>query len=150
VPSARAMIFPGASFRISGKIVAVTSTQAAIRTSKPRRSTLILKITVKIAIAVAVWFALTRRPSVAVGSLLASARGEPVPRGEVILRARSYAEHSWQPGAANIRHGIDARGAVVETPDNPTRQDLPNRWRVGARNVGVPYKWGGFDTPERL
>ncbi len=61
--------------------------------------------------------------------------------------ARSYAEHRWQASAQNVRHGPDAGGVVVQTPDEPSGQAHPNRWRPGQENIGMPYKWGGFDTP---
>jgi hypothetical protein len=55
------------------------------------------------------------------GSLLASSGGQPVTRDEVVAMARSYAEHRWW----------------AVGPDDE---------RASEENVGLPYKWGGFDS----
>ena len=110
-----------------------------------RRS--ILNIVWKLAVVCGVWFLLTHRPAIPPGSLLASVKGEEVSREEVIGIARSYAEHRWEASEANVRHGADGNGVVVQTPDEPPGQAHPNRWQPQQVNIGVPYKWGGFDTP---
>jgi hypothetical protein len=110
-----------------------------------RRS--IFSIVWKLAVVCGVWFLLTHRPSIPSGSLLASVKGEQVSREEVIDIARSYAEHRWEASAANVRHGPDESGVAVQTPDEPSGKPHPNRWQPGQANVGMPYKWGGFDTP---
>ena len=107
----------------------------------------IIGIVWKLAVVVGVWFLLTQRASIPAGSLLTSVRGEQVSREEVIAIARSYAEHHWQATAANIRHGRDGSGVAVQTPDEPAGPAHPNRWQLGQPNMGMPYKWGGFDTP---
>lgn len=75
-----------------------------------------------------------------------------VSRGAAIATAQRYLRHGWKPAAANAFHGIDPDGVRVDTPDaafRPTRPDTrPGWWQPGRRNVGVPYMWGGFDTPE--
>jgi hypothetical protein len=73
----------------------------------------------------------------------------PVTRTEVIAAARSFAEHHWRAGSEHVRHGNDAAGVEVHTPNEDPSGVAPagtGRWRVGAENIGVPYKWGGFDT----
>ncbi|EDY17451.1 hypothetical protein CfE428DRAFT_4968 [Chthoniobacter flavus Ellin428] len=74
--------------------------------------------------------------------------GPLVSREEVLSIAQSYAEHPWTAAAQNVRHGVDAHGIDVQTPDGPANKAVPGKWRVGLENVGLPYKWGGFDTPE--
>lgn len=70
----------------------------------------------------------------------------PLTRSEVLTIAASYAEYQWQPTAKNVQHGPDASGIVVHTPDRSTgNRDL---WETGQPSVGVPYKWGGYDTLE--
>jgi hypothetical protein len=68
----------------------------------------------------------------------------PISRASAIATAATYAEHRWTPSRANVRNGPDAAGIVVRTPDRSTgNRDL---WQPGQPYVGVPYKWGGFDT----
>jgi hypothetical protein len=83
-----------------------------------------------------------------------SMRGEEAPsrvsRKEAIGTAQRYLRHVWKPTAANAFHGIDPNGVRVDTPDaafQPT-DTRPGWWQPGKRNVGLPYMWGGFDTPE--
>jgi len=66
---------------------------------------------------------------------------EPITRDEVIKIAKSYAECRWEAKDGNVLHGNDKSGVNVDTP-NGDREGL---WKPGA-NVGVPYKWGGFDS----
>ncbi len=51
---------------------------------------------------------------------------------------------------ANVFHGEDAFGVRVDTPDTSYRPPgkRPGWWNPGETNVGIPYQWGGFDTPE--
>ena len=68
-------------------------------------------------------------------------------RARVLATAERYATLEWTATEANAFHGEDDAGTPVDTPD----QELNERgWTVGAVNVGVPYKWGGWDTPERF
>lgn len=79
--------------------------------------------------------------------------GPPAPSqvtpAEALAIARRFAEHPWQPFAKNIRHGKDAQGVLVHTPDAGFKDQLerPGWWIPGEVNHGVPYKWGGFDDP---
>jgi hypothetical protein len=63
---------------------------------------------------------------------------EPAPtRAEAVAVAERYATHRWTGSAANSFRGLDRDGVLVETP---------TCWAPGQENVGVPYKWGGFDS----
>ncbi len=69
---------------------------------------------------------------------------------EALAIARAYASHPWRPFARNILHGTDKSGVLVHTPD-ATLNDPPERpgwWLPGEMNLGMPYKWGGFDDPQ--
>jgi len=64
--------------------------------------------------------------------------------------AESFRVHEWQANEANVKHGIDRRGVPVHTPDLTLERGIATRrgwWKPGDVNIGVPYKWGGFDTP---
>ena len=76
--------------------------------------------------------------------------GEPITRAEVIRIAQSYVNHEWQAAPANVRHGQDAQGVNLQTPDQAGGKGFPTEacWVVNGKNTGVPYKWGGFDTPQ--
>lgn len=74
--------------------------------------------------------------------------GPPISREEVLSIARSYAEHTWTASAQNVKHGPDAHGVDVQTPNSSTDKTEPGKWRIGEDNIGMPYKWGGFDTPQ--
>jgi cell wall-associated NlpC family hydrolase len=67
---------------------------------------------------------------------------------EALAIAQKYASHPWRPFARNILHG-KAAGIRVDTPDI-SLNDPPARpgwWMPGEVNMGIPYKWGGFDDP---
>lgn len=68
--------------------------------------------------------------------------------------AERYLNHVWQPEERNIFHGKDPQGIQVDTPDAGYRpaagKSRPGWWVPGQRNTGLPYKWGGFDTPEEF
>ena len=68
---------------------------------------------------------------------------------EAMQIARQLSKHPWQAFADNIRHGKDAAGVVVHTPDIGHEPDHPRKgwWIPGTVNEGIPYKWGGFDDP---
>lgn len=74
--------------------------------------------------------------------------GQGVTRAEAVAIGESYVNHSWRSSAANVRHGSDAGGVDIQTPDKDGGSGSPAEdcWAVGAENTGVPYKWGGFDT----
>ena len=52
----------------------------------------------------------------------------------------------------NTRHGRDGASIEIHTPDRPGGHGDPlaDCWQPGTTNTGVPYKWGGFDTPARF
>lgn len=81
--------------------------------------------------------------------LTTPSRGQSVSRAEVLKVAESYVNHPWTAQAGNVRHGRDSDGVEIHTPDQAGGAGFPTGacWLVGA-NTGVPYKWGGFDTPE--
>lgn len=73
-----------------------------------------------------------------------------VTRGEAMAVAEAYRTHRWFATEANVRHGYDARGVRVDTPDRgyQVRGAIPGWWVPGEWNEGVPYQWGGFSTLE--
>ena len=93
-------------------------------------------------IAVVAWFFFKRRPNAP----------SQITRAEVLAIAENYVAHEWVPAEANAFHGVDPNGIRVDTPDAnfQLRDDERGWWIAGQRNVGFPYKWGGFDTPEEF
>jgi hypothetical protein len=73
-----------------------------------------------------------------------------VTRAEALATAERYVQHTWTATTANVFHGVDDRGIRVDTPDADFRpaEAREGWWRTDAPNVGIPYMWGGFDTPE--
>lgn len=69
---------------------------------------------------------------------------------EAILTARTYTELRWEPRPVHIRHGKDSAGILVHTPDTTlaSHGDKRGYWSPGTVATGMPYKWGGFDTPD--
>ena len=96
------------------------------------------------------------RTAVSIFTLAAAALAEApkppstVTREECIATAEAYRTFQWTPTAANILHGADADGIRVDTPDASykPKRGLPGWWKPGALVTSMPYKWGGFDTPE--
>lgn len=84
----------------------------------------------------------------------AFANDEPpshVTRKEILATAKRYATHEWRATARNRFQGKDADGIIVHTPDIHLSKSLAKcvgYWKIGKPNVGIPYQWGGFDTPE--
>lgn len=75
---------------------------------------------------------------------LSAADTSAVTREQALATAASLANHRWTPSPRNVLHGRDSAGIAVRTPDRSTgNSDL---WQPGRPYVGVPYKWGGFDT----
>jgi hypothetical protein len=73
-----------------------------------------------------------------------------VSRSDCLRIAEAYRTHRWRPTSQNIFHGFDHRGIRVDTPDigyQPRGGERPGWWIPNASNTGVPYQWGGFDTP---
>ena len=95
-----------------------------------------------LALAGGAWFLFDRRRD-------APSRVTP---SEVLAIAESYVTHEWTPTEANAFHGIDPAGIRVDTPDANFQSEGDDRgwWIAGQRNLGLPYKWGGFDTPEEF
>lgn len=73
-----------------------------------------------------------------------------VTRADALKTARRYLLHEWTAEARNVFHGNDRDGVRVDTPDiafSP-KGGRPGWWRTDRKNIGMPYAWGGFDTPE--
>lgn len=72
-------------------------------------------------------------------------------RAEAIALAKQYVTHQWTADDRNVFHGEDPDGVPVNTLDaagKGTNGINLGWWLIGETNVGLPYKWGGFDTPE--
>jgi len=71
-------------------------------------------------------------------------------RAEALRIAESFIQHRWQATAKNVRHGKDADGVEVHTPDRDGGHGDPlsECWVPEAENIGVAYKWGGNDSPK--
>ncbi len=88
------------------------------------------------------WAVRSRGPAVPTGS---------VTRAEVLALAERYVQHVWRGGPEHIFHGLDPQGVRVDTPDAAFQpQNGQGWWRTDVENVGIPYKWGGFDLPEEF
>jgi len=77
--------------------------------------------------------------------------GATVTRSEAIHRARAYHSMRWIAVDANRYHGLDEDGVRIDTPDDRFSgigSGRPGWWKAGEISQGMPYKWGGFDTPE--
>lgn len=79
-------------------------------------------------------------------------KGDPsapsqVTPSEALAVARELSSHPWRPFATNILHGKDHAGVLVNTPDAgfTAQPGRPGWWVPGEVNLGLPYKWGGFD-----
>ncbi len=77
--------------------------------------------------------------------------GATVSRSEVLATARTYTALVWQGDARHALHGTAPDGQRIDTPDalSPAQQ-LPGFWWKQGANTGMPYKWGGFDTPQEF
>lgn len=82
----------------------------------------------------------------------ATCPAQTVTRAEALTIAESFVSHSWQASASHVRHGKDSAGVEIHTPDRDGGHAQPAdaAWVVATGNTGVPYKWGGFDTPARF
>ena len=71
-------------------------------------------------------------------------------REEAVAIAGSYVDHRWIPSPGNVLHGVDVDGVRVDTPNKGFGSGRGREfgWEVGEVYTGVPYKWGGFDTPD--
>ncbi|MBG7607456.1 MAG: hypothetical protein IZT59_05455 [Verrucomicrobia bacterium] len=81
--------------------------------------------------------------------LLASCSSKLAPE-QALRTAQAYTEIDWQPRTWHIRHGKDNKGIMVHTPDTTLAKhgDKRGYWTPQKMAKGMPYKWGGFDTPE--
>ena len=72
-----------------------------------------------------------------------------VSRKETMQIAQAYANMKWTPSAINVKHGIDQAGVRVHTPDSTLAAHGFSRgwWTPDKAQIGMPYQWGGFDTP---
>ena len=70
-------------------------------------------------------------------------------RAEALKIAESFIQHRWRASAKNVRHGKDAAGIEIHTPDRDGGHGNPPSqcWFIDAENIGVAYKWGGNDSP---
>lgn len=71
-----------------------------------------------------------------------------VTRMEALEIAQSFASDRWRATDENRLHGADRAGVEVHTPDRPSGRGSPAEecWQPGEENIGMPYKWGGFDS----
>lgn len=83
-------------------------------------------------------------------SLLLGSCSPPVTRSQAIATAYRYTQVEWMPEGRHVRHGPDAQGIVVHTPDQTVvdHGDRRGWWQPGVPAKSMPYQWGGFDTPE--
>lgn len=84
-------------------------------------------------------------------SLIDCSPSEKVSRSEALQIAECYRSLRWLPSAGNVFHGLDPDGIRVDTPDitlDPSMAKRPGWWTPGSIAEGVPYQWGGFDSPE--
>lgn len=89
------------------------------------------------------------------GSKVDASLWEPaskVTRREAIAIANAYVLHRWRPAAVHVFHGIDENGIRVDTPDvsYSPGDGVAGWWQPDQINTGLPYKWGGFDTPAQF
>ena len=77
--------------------------------------------------------------------------GATVSRADVLSTARSYTALTWQAEKRHALHGTAPDGQRIDTPDalHPHTTQPGFWWKTGT-NTGMPYKWGGFDTPEEF
>lgn len=74
-----------------------------------------------------------------------------VTRREALETSRAYTSMAWRGSPRNVRHGTDEDGIRIDTPDASAAGGHAGAWwRPGARSIGMPYKWGGFDTPRQF
>ncbi len=72
-----------------------------------------------------------------------------VTRAQAVASARAYTTLRWQAESRHACHGADPDGQRVDTPDADAAPQLGKGfwWKTQAENIGMPYQWGGFDTP---
>ncbi len=79
-------------------------------------------------------------------TVLAASCAPHATRKDAVETAWRYTQVEWMPEERHVRHGPDSEGVMVQTPD----VSLAARgwWKPGVPAKGMPYQWGGFDTPE--
>ena len=79
-----------------------------------------------------------------------AASAQSVSRAEALKIAESFVQHHWRASPKNVLHGKDTKGIEVHTPDRGGGRGVPlaDCWTLESQNTGVPYKWGGLDTPQ--
>lgn len=72
-----------------------------------------------------------------------------VKRSDAIAIAYTYANLAWTPQSHNALHGKDSQGILVHSADKGlATYGFSNGWWIaGKQHNGMPYQWGGFDTP---
>ena len=75
---------------------------------------------------------------------------QSVTRAESLKIAETFIQHRWQSSVKNVRHGKDAKGIEIHTPDRSGGHGSPPSecWLPDSENIGVAYKWGGNDSPK--
>jgi hypothetical protein len=73
-----------------------------------------------------------------------------VTRKQTIKTALAYSKMGWKPSEKNVFHANDANEILVHTPDASLPKYKFNHgwWKPNEKQKGMPYKWGGFDTPK--
>lgn len=117
-----------------------------MQTRPVKPTTLALALTLPLLAACA-----TRSPAPAEPPLIPgdpSAPSQTTPATSLAI-AHNLSTHPWRPFAHNILHGKDPKGVIVHTPDASHEPSQPRKgwWIPGEINEGIPYKWGGFDSP---
>lgn len=102
-------------------------------------------------------------PLLVAGCISTPPRAEPLPLApgdpsapsqvtptEALRTAHQLATHPWRPFSNNILHGRDKNGILVNSPDigHDPSSARKGWWIPGETNLGIPYKWGGFDSRE--
>ncbi|MBB5352069.1 hypothetical protein HNR46_002310 [Haloferula luteola] len=75
-----------------------------------------------------------------------------VTRTEALRTASIYRHLSWLPEERHQLHGPDVAGITVHTPDLGLADYGMDHgwWKPGVSATGMPYQWGGFDTPRQF
>lgn len=88
----------------------------------------------------------SRKPAAALVTIDPPSR---VTRQETLSMAARYADHKWRGTDRNVLHGPDRAGIRVDTPDVTFTRigENPGYWIPDQISTGIPYQWGGFNTP---
>lgn len=82
--------------------------------------------------------------------LVVSSCAPSLTREGIIETAHAYTQVEWMPEKRHILHGKDVNGMEVHTPDRTLLyyEERGGWWTPKEPAKSMPYKWGGFDTPE--